>query len=64
MIDIKLLREQPELVQQAIDRKKFKVDLNKVIELDAVRRAKITEFESARAEQKVANQAMAKMEGD
>tara|TARA_B100001769_G_C22104930_1_gene596836 strand:+ start:780 stop:2051 length:1272 start_codon:yes stop_codon:yes gene_type:complete len=62
MIDIKLLREQPELVQQAIDRKKFKVDLNKVIELDAVRRAKITEFESARAEQKVANQAMAKME--
>ena len=62
MIDIKLLREQPELVQQAIDRKKFKVDLNKVIELDAVRRAKITEFESARAEQKVANQAMATME--
>lgn len=62
MIDIKLLREQPELVQKAIARKKFNVDLNKVIELDTVRRAKITESESARAEQKVASQAMAKME--
>lgn len=62
MIDIKLLREQPELVQKAIARKKFNVDLNKVIELDKVRRAKITESESARAEQKVASQAMAKME--
>lgn len=62
MIDIKLLREQPDLVQKAIARKKFNVDLNKVIELDTVRRAKITESESARAEQKVASQAMAKME--
>lgn len=62
MIDIKLLREQPDLVQKAIARKKFNVDLNKVIELDTVRRAMITESESARAEQKVASQAMAKME--
>lgn len=62
MIDIKLLREQPDLVQKAIARKKFNVDLSKVIELDTVRRAKITESESARAEQKVASQAMAKME--
>ena len=36
MIDIKLLREQPDLVQKAIARKKFNVDLNKVIELDTV----------------------------
>ena len=62
MIDIKLLREQPDLVQKAIARKKFNVDLSKVIELDTVRRAKITESESARAEQKVASQDMAKME--
>ena len=55
MIDIKLLREQPEQVKEAISRKKFTVDIDQVIELDAVRRAKITEAESAKAAQKAAN---------
>ena len=35
MIDIKLLREQPEQVKEAISRKKFTVDIDQVIELDA-----------------------------
>ena len=55
MIDIKLLRETPEKVRAAIARKKFKVDIDKVIKLDADRREKITEAEKARAEQKLAN---------
>ncbi len=62
MIDVKLLRESPEKVREAIARKKFKVDIDKVIELDTVRREKITEAEKARAEQKLANQAMAQLE--
>ena len=61
MIDIKLLREQPEQVKEAISRKKFTVDIDQVIELDAVRRAKITEAESAKAAQKAANQEMAQL---
>ena len=61
MIDIKLLRETPEKVRVAIARKKFKVDIDKVINLDADRREKITEAEKARAEQKLANQAMAQL---
>ena len=62
MIDVKLLRESPEKVREAIARKKFKVDIDKVIELDTVRREKITEAEKARAEQKLANQAMAQLQ--
>ncbi|MFL2825468.1 MAG: serine--tRNA ligase [Opitutales bacterium] len=62
MLDIKLLRESPDVVRAAIARKKFKVDIDKVIELDTVRREKITEAEKARAEQKLANQAMAQLQ--
>ena len=61
MIDIKLLRDSPDIVRTAIARKKFKVDIVKVIELDTVRREKITEAEKARAEQKLANQLMAEL---
>ena len=62
MIDVKLLRDSPDKVREAIARKKFKVDIDKVIELDTVRREKITEAEKARAEQKLANQAMAQLQ--
>jgi seryl-tRNA synthetase len=43
MIDIKLLREQPEHVRAAIAHKKFTCDIDAVLALDATRRAKITE---------------------
>ena len=59
MIDIKLLREQPDFVRAAIAKKKFKTDLDAVLELDVIRRSKITDAEQARAEQKVANKEMA-----
>lgn len=59
MIDIKLLREQPDFVRAAIANKKFSCDIDAVLELDATRRAKITEAENARAQQKAANKDMA-----
>ena len=59
MIDIKLLREQPELVRAAIAHKKFTCDIDAVLTLDQRRRTKITEAEQARAKQKSANQDMA-----
>ena len=62
MIDIKLLREQPERVKAAIAHKKFSSDIDIVLELDAVRRAKITEAENARSKQKAANQEMAALQ--
>lgn len=59
MIDIKLLREQPELIRAAIAHKKFTCDIDAVLTLDQMRRTKITEAEQARAKQKSANQDMA-----
>jgi seryl-tRNA synthetase len=62
MIDVKLLREQPDFVKAAIAHKKFDCDIDAVLALDAARRAKITEAETARAEQKAANKEMAALE--
>ena len=59
MIDIKLLREQPDLVRAAIANKKFSCDIDAILELDSIRRAQITEAEQARAEQKADNKDMA-----
>ncbi len=59
MIDIKLLREQPDFVRAAIANKKFSCDIDAVLELDAARRAAITEAEQARSAQKSANSEMA-----
>ena len=59
MIDIKLLRENPERVREAIDKKKFACDLDTILEFDQLRRDQITEVEQARAQQKSVNQEMA-----
>ncbi len=62
MIDIKLLREQPDFVRAAIANKKFSCDIDAILELDVIRRARIVESENARARQKSANQEMAALQ--
>jgi seryl-tRNA synthetase len=52
MIDIKLLRENPEKVKKACENKQAKVDIDKVLELDKKRRELIQEVEMLRSEQK------------
>lgn len=59
MIDVKLLREQPDMVRSAIAHKKFTCDIDAVLDLDRLRREKITEAEHVRAQQKSANKEMA-----
>ena len=61
MIDLKLLRENPEQVRTAINRKKFSCDLDAILELEQKRRAIIGRAEQARAEQKAANKEMAQL---
>ena len=61
MIDIKLLRENPEAVKAAIARKKFACDIDAVLSLDSRRRELITEAEQARAAQKAASKDMASL---
>lgn len=61
MIDIRLLREDFERVRAAVSRKKFDVDFDAILALDARRRACVTQSEQARALQKGANAEMAKL---
>ncbi|MEM9227548.1 MAG: serine--tRNA ligase [Verrucomicrobiota bacterium] len=55
MIDIKLLRDDPEGLKTAVGRKKFTVAWEELLELDAARRQAITTAEGKRAEQKTAS---------
>lgn len=52
MIDIKLLRENPEKVKKVCGNKSAKVDIDKVLDLDKKRRELIQEIENYKAEQK------------
>ncbi len=61
MIDLKLLREQPELVKQGVAKKKFPCDIDAFLELDRQRREIVTEAERTRALQKSANNMMSEL---
>lgn len=50
MIDIKLIQENPAKVAAALEKKGYAFDFSAVLEKDALRRAKQTELEKAKAE--------------
>lgn len=50
MIDIKLIQEDPAKVAAALEKKGYAFDFSAVLEKDALRRAKQTELEKAKAE--------------
>ena len=52
MIDIRILRANPDQVRKAIELKKFECDLEALLEIDRLRRVLITRAETARAKQK------------
>ncbi len=65
MIDLRLLRENPDVVRASqIARGDDPSLVDAVIELDARRRAALTEFETLRAEQKSLGKDVAKAQGD
>ena len=64
MIDIKLLRENPESVRVAIRKKKFECNLDEILDMDRKRRAAIADTEKLRSEQKAANAEMANLAKD
>jgi seryl-tRNA synthetase len=55
MIDIKLLRENPEKIKNGVKNKGADIDIDKILELDKKRRGLISEIENLRAEQKKFN---------
>lgn len=64
MIDIKLIRENPDLVKDAARKKNMKVDIDQVLAVDARRRALETEFNDLRAQQNKAGEKIAKAPKD
>jgi seryl-tRNA synthetase len=60
MIDIKLIRENPDLVRQAARDKQMTVDIDRILAVDTRRRAIETEFNELRHQQKQAGEAMSK----
>ncbi|MCP4567179.1 MAG: serine--tRNA ligase, partial [FCB group bacterium] len=61
MLDIKFIRENPELVKKACLDKNDKADIDRIIELDADRRRLLTDTEALRAEQNKASGEIAKV---
>lgn len=60
MIDVKLIREDPELVRKAVRDKNMAVDVDQVLAVDARRRALETEFNELRFRQNQAGERIAK----
>ncbi|MBN1585705.1 serine--tRNA ligase [Candidatus Uhrbacteria bacterium] len=60
MIDIKFVRENPEAVRAGLAAKRVTVDVDRLLAVDAERRAKITDFEQLRAKQNRESEAVAK----
>ena len=58
MIELKLLRDDPDAVRAAYDKRGGVEELDRVIELDARRRALLTDVEALRAEQNKASKAI------
>mgnify|MGYP000375782138 CR=1 FL=1 len=60
MIDVKLIRENPDLVRKAARDKGLAVDIDRLLEVDAQRRALETEWNELRHQQNLAGQRIAK----
>ena len=61
MIDVKILRENPEKVKALVALKKFDCDIDAIVAFDAVRRQAVSAFEEARAAQNAASKALAEL---
>ena len=64
MIDIKLIRENPELVKKAAREKNYNVDIDRIIEIDINIREAKTKFQEARTAQKQAGKEISQLDGD
>lgn len=63
MLDIKFIRENKDIVAAGAKKKRIKIDISKLIELDDKRREQQKQFDEKRAEQNAASEAIAKAQG-
>lgn len=64
MLDLKFIRENTDLVKQAVRNKREKVDIDKLIALDSQRRELLQKVEKLKQERNTASQAIAKLKKD
>ena len=55
MIDLRFIRENPDLVREALEKRQDSAPLDEILELDTERRQKVTELEDLRHERKSAS---------
>lgn len=61
MLDLKWIRENPELVKKGLEAKNISFDLDKLLELDRERRSCIQEVEALRAQRNEANEQVSRL---
>ena len=61
MIDIKLLRENPDVIRQSLEKRRNPLDLDEILQLDASRRELLYELEQLKAEQNRASEEIARL---
>ncbi|MBT4485847.1 MAG: serine--tRNA ligase, partial [Candidatus Latescibacteria bacterium] len=64
MLDIKYIRENADLIKEGARKKRIKVDIDRLLELDEERRRLLQESEELRAEKNAASQEIARLTGD
>ena len=60
MLDLKLIRSEPELVRDAVRKKRMSLDLERILELDTALRERGQRIDALRSEQKASGKAMSK----
>lgn len=63
MLDIKFIRENPDIIREAVRKKHVQFDVDRLIAVDEKRRVLIKEVDDLRAEQHTASDAISQMEG-
>ena len=64
MLDIKFIRENPDLIKEGARKKRIKVDIDRLLEVDEERRKLLHETETLKADKNAASQEIARLKGD
>ena len=64
MLDIRYIREHTDLIKEGARKKRMKVDIDRLLEIDEDRRKLLQESESLKAEKNTASQEIAKLTGE
>jgi len=64
MLDIRFIRENPDLIKEGARKKRIKIDIDRLLEIDEERRKLLQESETLKAEKNAASQEIAQMQGD